>query len=104
MKTIYVDTSVFGGKFDSEFELWTKLFFNEIFDSDMKLLYSDVAEVELKDAPLKVKDFVESIPKKNIQRVELDEEAILLAEKYLNEKVVGKSSRTDCYHLPSRPF
>jgi len=99
MKTIYVDTSVFGGKFDSEFELWTELFFNEVFDSDVKLLYSDVAEEELRNSPQKVKDFVDSIPKKNIRRVELDEESILLAEKYLKEEVVGKSSRTDCYHI-----
>ena len=64
MKTIYVDTSVFGGKFDSEFELWTELFFNKVLDSDIKLLYSDVAEEELKNSPQKVIDFVDSIPKK----------------------------------------
>lgn len=99
MKTIYVDTSVFGGKFDSEFELWTELFFKKIIESDIKLLYSDVAEDELRDAPEKVKQFVKSIPGKNLLRVELSEEAILLAEKYLEEKVVGKSSRADCYHI-----
>lgn len=62
LKTIYVDTSVFGGKFDSEFELWTKLFFKEIFSSDLKLIYSDVAKEELKNAPKHVKDFIKAIP------------------------------------------
>lgn len=99
MKTIYVDTSVFGGKFDSEFELWTELFFKKVFDSNLKLIYSDVAEEELRNAPPSVKDFIKSIPTKNIERAELTEEAILLAEKYLEEKVVGKSSRADCYHI-----
>ena len=99
MKTIYVDTSVFGGKFDSEFELWTELFFKKIFDSDIKILYSDVAESELINAPQKIKKFVKSIPEKNIQRVFLNEESIRLAEKYLKEKVVGESSRADCYHI-----
>lgn len=99
MKTIYVDTSVFGGKFDSEFELWTELFFKKIFDSDLKLIYSDVAEEELTNSPQRVKDFVKSIPKKNILQTELSEEAVLLAEKYLEAKVVGKSSRADCYHI-----
>ncbi len=33
------------------------------------------------------------------ERTELTEEAILLAESYLAENVVGKSSRTDCYHI-----
>ena len=99
MKTIYVDTSVFGGKFDSEFELWTELFFKKVIESEIKLLYSDVAEDELKDAPENVKEFVKNIPGKNLLRVELSEEAIILAEKYLEEKVVGKSSRADCYHI-----
>jgi hypothetical protein len=99
MKTIYIDTSVFGGKFDSEFTLWTEMFFKKVFDSDIKLIYSDVAEEELTNAPQSVKDFVKSIPKKNILRTELTEEAVLLAEKYLEERVVGKSSRVDCYHI-----
>ena len=99
MKTIYVDTSVFGGRFDPEFELWTTLFFKKIFNSDIILIYSDVAQDELKNAPLKIRTFVESIPQKNIQRVELTEEAVVLSEKYLQEKVVGKSSRADCYHI-----
>lgn len=99
MKTIYVDTSVFGGKFDAEFKLWTDLFFKKVFDSNLQLIYSDVAEEELVNAPQKVKDFVSSIPEKNIQRIEISEEAILLAEKYLEEKIVGKPSRTDCYHI-----
>ncbi|MBT3209822.1 MAG: PIN domain protein [Bacteroidetes bacterium] len=99
MKTIYVDTSVFGGKFDYEFKLWTDLFFEKVIQSDIKLIYSDVAEEELTNAPFEVKSFVQSIPKKNILRTKLTEEAVLLAEKYLYEKVVGKSSRADCYHI-----
>ncbi len=99
MKNIYVDTSVFGGKFDGEFELWTSLFFKRVFESNIKLIYSDVASNELSGAPHFVKDFVKSIPEKNIQHVELTEEAILLAEKYLSEKIVGESSRADCYHI-----
>lgn len=99
MKTIYVDTSVFGGKFDAEFALWTDLFFKKVFESDIELLYSDVAEEELINAPQDVRDFVKSIPERNLCQIQLSEEAILLAEKYLQEKVVGKSSRADCYHI-----
>lgn len=99
MKTIYVDTSVFGGKFDSEFELWTDLFFKKVLETDILLIYSDVAEDELADAPNIVKEFVSNIPMKNLFRTKLTEEAIILAEKYIEEKVVGKSSRADCYHI-----
>lgn len=99
MKTIYVDTSVFGGVFDPEFELWTGLFFKHVINLNLKLIISNVAEDELNNAPQKVKQFVNTIPEKNILRVELTEEAVLLAEKYLAENVVGKSSRADCYHI-----
>ena len=99
MKTVYIDTSVFGGKFDSEFKLWTELFFDKVFESDLKLIYSDVAEEELTGSPQQVRDFVKTIPPKNLLKTKLTEEAILLAEKYLEEKVVGKSSRADCYHI-----
>jgi len=99
MKTIYVDTSVFGGVFDPEFELWSELFFKHLINSDLTLIVSNVAEDELNNAPMKVKQFVNSIPEKNILRVELTEESVLLAERYLAEGVVGKSSRADCYHI-----
>ncbi|CAD5278283.1 MULTISPECIES: PIN domain protein [unclassified Imperialibacter] len=99
MKTIYIDTSVFGGKFDAEFELWTDLFFKKAIDSQIKLIYSDVAEDELSGAPENVRNFVKSLPEKSLLRVELSEEAILLAEKYLEKKVVGETSRADCYHI-----
>ena len=99
MKTIYVDTSVLGGKFDEEFELWTDLFFKKVVSSELKLIISDVAKEELHNAPQRVKDFVSSLPEKNQIITELTEEAVLLAERYLDEKVVGKSSRTGCYHI-----
>ena len=99
MKTIYVDTSVFGGKFDYEFKLWSDLFFEKVISSNIKLIYSEVAEEELINAPQEIKNFVKSIPENNILRIKLTKEAILLAESYLDEKVVGKSSRADCYHI-----
>ena len=70
MKTIYVDTSVFGGKCDSEFELWTGLFFKKVFESGIKLIFSDVAEDELVNAPIEVKNFVNPIPKENIVKTD----------------------------------
>jgi hypothetical protein len=38
MKTIYVDTSVFGGKFDKEFGYWTQKFFDQVIADNIKLL------------------------------------------------------------------
>ncbi len=99
MKLIYVDTSVFGGVFDAEFEYWSKLFFEQILKSKTQILISNVATDELSDSPIKVRNFVKTLPSSHIKKVNLSKEAIQLANNYLTEGVVGKSSIADCYHI-----
>jgi hypothetical protein len=41
---IYIDTSVLGGYFDDEFDVDTKVLFNEILRGDYKLVISDLTE------------------------------------------------------------
>ncbi|MEX0823631.1 MAG: hypothetical protein WD008_04535, partial [Balneolaceae bacterium] len=99
MKIIYVDTSVFGGKFDEEFGYWTQKFFDQVIADNIKLLKSDVVDDELRGAPDFVHKFVNSLPDKIIQHIELSEEAIFLGEQYIKEEIVGKASRADCFHI-----
>ncbi|MEY4875875.1 MAG: hypothetical protein RL708_1024, partial [Bacteroidota bacterium] len=54
---------------------------------------------ELKNAPENVRTHFLSLPKENMEFVEVSEEAYVLAEKYLEEKVVGKTSADDCRHI-----
>ena len=58
MERIYLDTSVFGGYFDPEFELWSKLLFNKIQNGEVKMLYSQMTETELEGAPERVKNLI----------------------------------------------
>lgn len=53
-----MDTSVFGGYFEPEFELWTKLLIDKIIKGEIKMLYSQLTEIELNQAPQYVKDLV----------------------------------------------
>ena len=99
MKTIYVDTSVFGGKFDEEFGYWTKKFFDKVIANNVKLLKSDVVDDELAGSPKFVLDFVDSLPNQIIQQTDLSEEGVWLAEQYVKEEVVGKASLADCFHI-----
>jgi hypothetical protein len=46
-----------------------------------------------------VRNFFNALPKDHLEFVEVTEEAFLLAEKYLEEKVVGKTSADDCRHI-----
>ena len=98
-KRYYIDTSVFGGYFDQEFADTTKKLFSEIQKEDTVILYSEMTESELNEAPESVKNFVKGLPSKNIEFLEINPETINLADKYIEENVVGKTSREDCTHI-----
>jgi predicted nucleic acid-binding protein len=99
IKRIYIDTSVFGGYFDKEFEKETKPFFDKVINDEIKVIVSEVLELEIYRAPDFIQDFFESLPSKLIERVELTNEIRDLADTYVDEKVVGKTSRADCQHI-----
>jgi len=99
MERIYLDTSVFGGYFDKEFEYWTRILFNRIIEGKYIILYSKLTDAELANAPDPVKNLLFKIPENHIEVIEILEEAKELANKYVTENVVGKSSMADCIHI-----
>ena len=56
MKTqrIYLDTSVIGGCFDDEFEVWSNALINDIHRGLFDGVTSEVVEAEIADAPKNV--------------------------------------------------
>ncbi len=99
MERIYLDTSVFGGYFELEFELWTKVLFDKISKQEFRVIFSDVLEGELENAPDRVKKLIEFIPSELTEFVTISDKAIDLANKYIAEEVVGKTSYADCLHI-----
>lgn len=99
IQKLYLDTSVIGGYYDSEFEEDTKILFNKIRLQHFHVIYSSVTEDELLYAPEKVKNLIPELPKHLVTFIELTNEAVQLADAYLEEKVVGKTSRADCFHI-----
>ena len=97
--TLYVDTSVIGGYFDIEFEKETRILFANIESKKYDIMYSSVTEDELLNAPEQVKNLIGTVPNLLIKRVSLTEEAVKLADAYISEGVVGKTSREDCFHI-----
>ena len=89
----------FGGVYDEEFEEISTLLFEKVKLGQIICVYSDLSETELKNAPENIKNFFINLPKENTEFVEVTEEAYLLAEKYLAEKVVGPTSADDCRHI-----
>ena len=99
MEKLYLDTSIFGGYFEPEFELWTKILFDRLISGKYILHYSRLTDEELALAPNYVQDLFLQIPEEYIEFLDLTDEANELADNYIAEKVVGKTSRADCLHI-----
>ena len=97
--TLYLDTSVIGGYFDVEFEKETKFLFEDITKGEYNVIYSTLTEDELINAPPCVRELINDLPENSKRKIELTEETTLLADCYISENVVGKTSREDCLHI-----
>jgi len=96
---IYVDTSVFGGCFDPEFELWSNRLIDLFKIGKYIAIISEVSKFELKFAPGHIQQILLDIPKDNIEVAKLTEEAKQLSEKYIKEKIVTGKSLADTQHI-----
>lgn len=96
---VYIDTSIVGGYFDVEFKEATIMLFERLERDEIIFVVSDLLDLELIKAPLHVKEHLLKYSSDRFQRVELTEEAIFLADQYISEKVVGKTSVEDCRHI-----
>ena len=89
---LYIDTSVFGGYFETEFQLWTKKLVAEIIDGKYTAVVSDITLFELETAPAFVKQLAEKIITENAEFIASSNEARMLANKYLEEKIVTQNN------------
>jgi hypothetical protein len=55
--------------------------------------------LELIQAPKYVSELLLKYPKDWFERIELTEETITLADRYITDKVVGRTSLEDCRHI-----
>jgi len=96
---IYIDTSIVGGFFDTIFEKETKMLFQWLENREVIFVISDVLREELKDAPEYVRTLLNNYSEECFEALALTDEARELADKYIEEKVVGKTSLNDCRHI-----
>lgn len=96
---IYIDTSIVGGYFDEEFSEATIGLFERLEKNEVIFVISDLLDLELIEAPEQVRKLLQNYSADKFERVQLTEEAIKLADRYISEKVVGKSSLEDCRHI-----
>lgn len=77
---IYIDTSVYGGYYDEEFQEFTRPFFDRILKEEFILLFSIVTQDELENAPQKVQELVSLA---SVALIEL----LMLLKKYWNLQI-----------------
>jgi hypothetical protein len=93
---IYIDTSVFGGYYDEEFQEWTVKFFKEFEKGVKKPIVSDLTVLEIEGAPVNVRKLFESM---KCEKLLIDSECEELAMLYLKEKAVTAKSYSDALHI-----
>ncbi len=97
--TLYLDTSVLGGFFDKEFEVWTRGVIEKIFSGEHVAMISDILLFELERAPQKVRNLAEEIIATNAVMVVANDSVKFLSEKYISEKIVTKKYFSDALHI-----
>jgi len=55
-------------------------------------------ENELRKAPSNLREYFTLLPSKSLEKVSINTEIVGLANNYISEKVVGKTSFDDCLH------
>lgn len=96
---LYLDTSVFGGVFDVEFETDSKRLITAVHKKKAIVMMSDVVLEEIAVAPEKVQDVVRDLPREQQVFVETTEEAIKLRDEYLARKILTPKSTDDATHV-----
>jgi len=96
---VYVDTSVVGGCFDEEFKEWSDDLFTAFQEGSSLIMLSDLTLRELENAREEVRTKVWSIHKDNIVSVGIDDEAIQLAQTYIQEGALTNKSFNDALHI-----
>ena len=75
------------------------MLFEMVKNNEIICVYSDLCELELENAPTQVKEHFLSLNNSQTEFAEITEEINNLAEQYVLEQVVGKTSIDDCRHI-----
>jgi hypothetical protein len=95
----YVETSAWGGYDDKEFKEWTIPFIEQAREGRFETIISDLVVKELLGAPEKIRNLPASIPKAFIKRIDIDEEQLALAQRYIKEGALTKKYESDAQHI-----
>lgn len=96
---VYIDTSVIGGCFDKEFSEWSNKLFDEFINGNMIAVISDIISDELEKAPEYIQNKIKEIPIPNIIQIWKNDEADIIAKKYVEYNAISKKFYNDALHI-----
>jgi hypothetical protein len=99
IQRVYVDTSVIGGCFDPEFELWSNGLFKDFALGIFKPVTSDLVAAEVADAPRIVIEKYEELFAFSPELLEVTGQAIELASIYQSRGILTPNFFNDGLHI-----
>ena len=94
---VYIENSVIGGYFDDEFAEATKKLFDKFRNGEYLAIISNHTYGELDNgAPENVKSNLETI---SYEKIDVTETMLDLTQKYMDEKIVSESYKSDALHI-----
>ncbi len=96
---VYIDTSVFGGYFDPEFERWSKGLFLDFDKGFYQPVISELVETEISRAPEEVQDFLLNFLIKHPEIIKPNQEIYDLLRGYRNKKILTPKYENDLLHI-----
>jgi len=96
---VYVDTSVLGGCFDPEFEVWSKGLLEDFRLRRFRPVLSEVTAAEVMPAPEPVRDVYAEVLDLGAEVLPVTREALNLRKEYLERGVLGSRFENDMLHI-----
>jgi predicted nucleic acid-binding protein len=96
---IYLDTSVFGGCFDEEFERWSNGILQDINNGLFSPSTSDIVSAELFNAPKPVQDIYKKFMFLNPEMLEVNTDVEMLVDSYIGHRILTEKFKNDMLHI-----
>ena len=94
---LYLDTSVYGGYYDDEFEEDTRMLFDTINSNKVEVITSIIVLKELEPARKNVREVIDLLHGHHL--FDISQKVLDLANDYISDEVVSKGSYTDAMHI-----
>jgi hypothetical protein len=96
---IYIDTSVLGGCFDSEFEEWSNRLLEALRRHEYVAVLSSVTAAEVEQAPEQVKQVHADLIAAGAELLMVSPEAMALLAQYSAKNILGPKFQNDMLHI-----